>query len=191
MAAVYRPFFFMMDSNGVGRWVPVFLVLAAAPPVFAEAEIEELPHEVVTAGRREMMWRDTPDIVKVISRADIEMIRPASLGELLEYANGISVETGTGSGKPDRSVISINGLPPSYTLVLVDGVKLLDEHIHTGQNIDQIPPHAVERIEIMRGAASAQYGSDPVGGIVNIIMRTYDGTPEAGFGASVGTFGTL
>lgn len=155
-----------------------------------EEAITELPQRVVTAGRRDMTLGETSDIVRVIDREEINRVLPASLGELIEYANGVTVETGTGSGLPDRSVVGINGLPPSYTLVLINGVKLLSEHIHTGQNVDAIPPSAVERIEIMRGAASAQYGSDAIGGIVNIITRKYEGRPEAGVNLSVGSDNT-
>lgn len=169
----------------------IFSFVMVPEAVFSEeAMTEELPQMVVTAGRRDMLLQDTPDIVKVIGRHEIELIQPQSLGDIIEYANGVAVETGTGSGLPDRSVVSINGLPPSYTLVLINGVKLLSEHIHTGQNIDNIPPSAVERIEIVRGAASAQYGTDAIGGMVNIITRKYDGIPEAGVSASVGTYST-
>jgi outer membrane receptor for ferrienterochelin and colicins len=152
-----------------------------------ESGIAKMAEIVVTASRRDIVLRDTPDSVRVINRDEIEQMNPTSMGEIMEYASGVAVETGTGSGLPDRSVISINGLPPSYTLVLLDGTKLLSEHIHTGQNINMIPPSAVERIEIMRGAASAQYGTDAIGGIVNVITRKYDGVPEIGMTTSVGS----
>ncbi|MGQ9662139.1 MAG: TonB-dependent receptor plug domain-containing protein, partial [Kiritimatiellia bacterium] len=88
------------------------------------------------------------------------------------------MSTGTGAGFPSRSVLSVNGLPPQYTLVLVDGVPLLTDHIHTGVNVDHIPPSTIERIEIMRGAASAQYGTDAIGGIVNLVTRRASDKPE-------------
>lgn len=127
---------------------------------------------VVTASRREVLLRDTTDIVQVIDRARIEQIHPTTTGELLGYAAGAAISTGTGSGRPDRSVISLNRLPPNYTLILLNGVPLLLDHIHTGQNLDLIPPSSIERIEVVRRAASAQYGPDAIGGIVNVITRT-------------------
>jgi outer membrane receptor for ferrienterochelin and colicins len=148
------------------------------------------PDIVVTGSAWEKSLKDNANIIQVISREDIERMQPDSLGELIEYETGTAVETGTGSGFPNRSVISLNGLPPRYTLVLVNGMKLLTEHIHTGQNVDMIPAEAVERIEIMRGAASAQYGSDAIGGIVNIITRKYKGKAEAGGYASAGSYET-
>lgn len=146
-----------------------------------------MPETVVTGSRLEQNRPENANIIQVIDRTDIERIQPDSLGELIGYKTGTAVETGTGSGYPRRSVVSLNGLPPSYTLVLVNGVKLLTEHIHTGQNVDMIPPEVVERIEIMRGAASAQYGSDAIGGIVNIITRKYKGTAESGGYVSAGS----
>ena len=130
-----------------------------------------LDEVVVTATRHETLLSRTPGAVQVITRREIEELNPTSTGELLEYVTGATVETGTGSGQPKRSIIGLNGLPANYTLVLVDGVRLLSEHIHTGQNIELIPPQSIERIEIIRGAAAAQYGSDSIGGVVNIITR--------------------
>ncbi len=145
---------------------------------------------LITASRCNLPLRDTPDIVQVVARDEIEKLHPRSTGELLEYVNGTAVSTGTGSGFPDRSVISLNGLPPNYTLVLVDGVRLVSDHIHTGQNIELIPPQSIERIEVMRGAASAQYGTDAIGGIVNIVTKKRGNEPSGSVRASAGSYKT-
>ncbi|MFP4055768.1 MAG: TonB-dependent receptor plug domain-containing protein [Candidatus Brocadiia bacterium] len=169
---------------------------APGPPEEREEEATEdqeprrLPEVVVTATRRETLLSDTPDVVQVVTRREIEELKPRSTGELLEYVTGATVETGTGSGQPKRSVIGLNGLPPNYTLVLVDGVRLLSEHIHTGQNIELIPPQSIERIEIIRGAAAAQYGSDAIGGVVNIITRKCGPTPELSLEGAGGSYDT-
>lgn len=145
---------------------------------------------VVTASRREMPLADTPDVIQVIDRKAIEEMKPSKTGDLFEYSTGASVETGTGVGLPNRSVVSINGLPANYTLVLVDGVRLLSEHIHTGQNVESIPLQAIERIEVMRGAASAQYGSGAIGGIVNIVTRKCKDKPEFSVNLGGGSYNT-
>ncbi len=159
-----------------------------------EEKRQEVPPEtrtvVVTASRREMPLGEVSDVLLVIPRGAIEEIRPSAVGELLGYVPGTSVETGTGSGLPKRSVVSLNGLPASYTLVLVDGQRLLGEHIHTGQNLELVPPECIERIEIIRGAASAQYGSDAIGGVVNIITRKCGKAPRTFVGASAGSYHT-
>ncbi len=159
-----------------------------------EEKRQEVPPEtrtvVVTASRREMPLGEVSDVLLVIPRGAIEEIRPSAVGELLGYVPGTSVETGTGSGLPKRSVVSLNGLPASYTLVLVDGQRLLGEHIHTGQNLELVPPECIERIEIIRGAASAQYGADAIGGVVNIITRKCGKAPRTFVGASAGSYHT-
>jgi len=163
----------------------------AAPPAAEErAEATTLDPVVVTATRREMLMSDVPDVLQVVTREEIEALRPSSLGEVMEYLPGVNIETGTGSGLPKRSVVSLNGLPPNYTLVLVDGVRLLSEHIHTGQNIEMVPPGSIERIEVVRGAASAQYGADAIGGVVNIITRKCGDKPETTVGTSAGSYHT-
>jgi outer membrane receptor protein involved in Fe transport len=170
-----------------GAALGIWAAAGAAEPAAAPA-IDEI---VVTASRVEMPLRGTPDIVQTIRREQIAERHPRSTGELLEYVSGTALSTGTGRGLPDRSVISLGGLPPNYTLVLVDGVRLLTDHMHTGQNVDVIPPDFIERIEIMRGAASAQYGSDAIGGIVNIVTRRGGDRPEADAGASAGNYDTF
>ena len=155
-----------------------------------QGNAEELGEVVVTATRREMLLSDVPDVLQVITRREIEELNPSSTGELLEYVTGASIETGTGSGLPERHVVGLNGLPASYTLVLVDGVRLLSEHIHTGRNLELVPPHIIERIEIIRGAASAQYGADAIGGVVNIVTRKCGDRPETSLAGAAGFYET-
>lgn len=145
---------------------------------------------VVTATRREARRRDVAGLVQVIGRADIEELHPISTGELLQLVTGTSVETGTGSGLPQRRIVGLGGLPANYTLVLVDGVRLLSDHVHTGQNLELIPVDVIERIEVLRGAASAQYGADAIGGVINIITRKAGERAETGLAAGGGTYGT-
>ncbi len=150
----------------------------------------ELQEVVVTPSRRDMLLRETSDIIQVINRKQIEELHPAGTGELIEYATGVAVETGTGSGLPDRSIVSLGGLPANYTLVLVDGVRLVSDHVHSGQNVELVPPHAIERIEVMRGAGSAQYGADALGGVVNIVTRKGEDKPAARINIGAGSYDT-
>ncbi len=168
-----------------------FACHAGAPQNEASGEAGGQEQIVVTATRLRTLLSEAPGVIQVIARKEIEELRPPSTGKLLEYVTGTTIETGTGSGFPKRSVVGLNGLPPYYTLVLVDGVRLLSEHIHTGQNLDQIPPEAIERIEIIRGAATAQYGSDAIGGVINIITRRPGRKPELRLGGSVASYDTL
>ncbi|MCF7848004.1 MAG: TonB-dependent receptor, partial [Kiritimatiellales bacterium] len=152
--------------------------------------VQPTPEIVISASRCETLLQASADMVQVVDRRDIEESHPFKTGEALEYAPGIGTSTGTGSGLPKRTVVSLNGLPPNYTLVLLDGVPLVTEHIHTGQNIEFIPPESIGSIEIMRGSASAQYGSDAIGGVVNIITRRSTDQPGGSVGMSVGSYDT-
>ena len=166
---------------------------SAAPSASAPAAdaAVRLPEVVVTATRRETLLGEAPGAVQVIGRSDIEEINPTSTGELIEYVTGTFLQLGTGSGHPKRSVVGLGGMPANYTLVLVDGVRLLSEHVHTGVNIEMIPPRNIERIEVIRGAAAAQYGSDAIAGVVNIITRKCGDTPAAEADFAGGSYSTF
>jgi len=131
-------------------------------------KIEEV---VITSTRNEGLLKNTAELIRVIPKREIEKLNATSVGEVLNYVSGVNIEGGTGSGLPKRSIVNMNGFPASYNLVLVDGARLLSDHIHTGQNIELIPVENIERIEIIRGSASSQYGSDAMGGIINIITK--------------------
>ncbi len=133
---------------------------------------------VVTSTRRRLPLKDVPDIVLNISSKQIERIEPGNIADIVFYAPGVSVEGGTGSGQPYDQIVSIDGLPAQYSLVLMDGARVVSSHWHTGANINIIPPEAIDRIEILKGASSAQYGSEGLGGAVNIITKRGTEKPE-------------
>jgi outer membrane receptor for ferrienterochelin and colicins len=161
---------------------PVEEVEKQAEPRSKEEEV------VITATRRKTLLSDTPEVMQVVGSDDIEEVHPSNIGDVMETLPGVSVETGTGSGLPTRSIISLNALPANYTLVLVNGARLLSDHIHSGQNIEMVPTENIERIEIIRSAASAQYGTDAIGGVVNIITKRATEEPATKLYASVGSY---
>lgn len=142
---------------------------------------------IVTPDREPVYLKNSPEIVTVVTAEEIKRMQVNSTTEVLEKVTGVFIETGTGSGFPKRGVASINGLPANYVLVLLNGARLLSEHIHTGQNIDMIPPESIERIEVIKTAASAQYGSDAIGGVINIITFKKSKKPS---GRAYGKFGS-
>jgi len=145
---------------------------------------------VVSASRNQKLLEKTPEVMHVITSRDIDQFNVSSTGEILEYLSGVNIESGTGSAYPKRSIVSLDGFPANYSLVMVDGIRLLTEHIHTGQNIDVIPPENIERIEVIKGAASAQYGSDAMGGIINIITKKASDKTESSISFSGGSYET-
>lgn len=153
-------------------------------------EIHKLEEVVVTATRNEKLLSRSPGVIHLVTSRDIELLNVSSTGEILEYLTGVNIESGTGSGFPKRSIISLDGFPASYSLVMVDGIRLLTEHIHTGQNIDLIPPECIERIEIIKGSGSAQYGSDAMGGVINIITKESGNKANSNISFSAGSYNT-
>jgi outer membrane receptor for ferrienterochelin and colicin len=148
----------------------------------------DLQEVVITGTYLPKILKEAPQIMTVISRKEIELQNPSCLSDLLMHINGVNIETGTGSGLPNRGIISMNGFPANYTLVLIDGVQVLTDHIQTGQNIDLIPIQNIERIEIIKGASSAQYGSNAMSGVVNIITKKSGDQNEAGLYGSFGSY---
>jgi outer membrane receptor for ferrienterochelin and colicins len=127
----------------------------------------------------------------MIGSDEIRALNANSKTEILNGINGLSIESGTGNCMPKRGIVSMNGFPANYSQVMIDGVRLLTDHIHSGQNIEVLPPGNIERIEIIKGAASAQYGSDAMGGILNIITKKCNDQPELTLSSMLGSYGTF
>jgi outer membrane cobalamin receptor len=155
-----------------------------------DTTIHELPMVQVSALRTEQLLNNTTDIVKVVNKSEIDKLKFNSIGEIIEYSSGLNVERGTGSGFNKRSVISMNGMAPNYTLVLVNGTRLLSDHVHSGQNIDLIPVEEIERVEIIKTSASSQYGTDAFGGVVNIITKRSDDENSGSIYADISSYNT-
>lgn len=113
--------------------------------------------------------------VDIISAPDIELSGAQSVGELLKFVpavSGNSISTAISNGGNGTATVTLRGLPSSNTLVLINGRRVSNDGL-AGESVDlnSIPPAAVERIEILKGGASAIYGSDAIAGVVNIIMK--------------------
>jgi vitamin B12 transporter len=107
--------------------------------------------------------------VSVITRSDIDNSQAQSLSELLKRIPGVWVEDQGGAG--GLSTISLRGAESNYTLVLLDGVEVNDPTNTRGGafNLNAINVESIHRIEIVRGAQSAIYGSDALAGVIHII----------------------
>ena len=127
--------------------------------------IEEI---LVTATRAPASTLDVPAQVTVITREDIDSSPARNIAQLLDVQAGIaSVDHGPAGA---LKTITIRGSTSSQVLVLVDGIRANNEQ-SGGADLSLIALENVERIEIVRGGASALYGADAVGGVVNIITR--------------------
>jgi hemoglobin/transferrin/lactoferrin receptor protein len=133
---------------------------------------------VVTAGRQEQLSGDTSAPITVLTREEIEREQPEKMADLFKQIPGVEVQ---GEG-PFRGIPVIRGLTSNRVLILVDGQRLNNARESTdfaGIQPALVNLADVERIEVLRGPASVQYGSDAIGGVVNIITRKPDlGTQE-------------
>ncbi len=132
-------------------------------PLWAEVNISPT---VVTATISEKTLEEAPGSVQVITALEIEEMGATSVDEALEQAMGLMVSTDSGRAK----VANIRGTGNKRSLVLIDGRRLAAGY-KDFTSTDQIPANMIRRIEIVRGPSCAIYGSDAIGGVVNIITK--------------------
>jgi len=147
---------------------------------------------VVTASRREQESATTPATIRVIDAKSIQAQQPEKIADLFKEIPGIQI---TGEG-PFRGIPIIRGLNSNRVLILVDGQRLNNARESTefaGIQPALVDMTQVERIEVLSGPASVQFGSDAIGGVINIITKTpdlgsdeftWDGSLEYGYGTS-------
>ncbi len=125
-----------------------------------------LPEVVVTGTGTEHYLKEAPVQTEVISSKALEQYAGHSLEEILE---GLSSSLSFSPGDMGSN-IRLNGLKNDYILILIDG-RRMNGDIGGQNDLGSINPAAIERIEIVKGAASALYGSDAIAGVINIIMK--------------------
>ena len=134
----------------------------------AAAQGTELEAVVVTATRTPVPPDQLAAQVVLIDRAAIEQAQGATLAGLLQQAAGVQISSNGGLGK--ASNVFIRGTEGRHVLLLIDGVRYGSATLGT-PNWDNLPLAAIERIEVLKGPAAALYGSDAVGGVVQIFTR--------------------
>jgi outer membrane receptor for ferrienterochelin and colicins len=146
------------------------MAAAAEEPVNPAAS-QQLDQVVITATMTERDIEKAPGAIEVITRREIEETGAKTLADALEGATGLIV----GRNEAGRTKSpNIRGTGKRHSLVLIDGRRMSSGY-KDFMDIDQIPLDIVDHIEVVRGAASALYGSDAIGGVVNVITRK---TPE-------------
>lgn len=150
----------------------------AAEPVVESANVLSLDDVVVTAAGFEQNLEDAPASMTVITGDELRKRSFRDLTDAVRDVEGVTV-----NGGANETDISIRGMPADYTLILVDGKRqsARESRVNGNSGYEQsfIPPaEAIERIEVVRGPMSSLYGSDAIGGVINIITRKV--TPEWG-----------
>jgi len=153
--------------------------LALASTAHADAAADassakQMDTVVVTATGAQQWIKDAPASISVITREEIERKPVTSIGQLLSTVPGV---TGGYALSGTQSKIRLRGLPEQYTLILIDGRRQgnssgVNYRDDLGpQDLNWLSPDMIERIEVVRGPMSSLYGSDAMGGVINIITR--------------------
>lgn len=148
-----------------------FALLAAPPFLYSSLALGaslNLDEQVVTASRMTEQAGQSLAAVTLIDRAELERTQAKSLLDVFRKVPGISLTNNGGPGK--TTSLFMRGTNSNHVLVLIDGVKV--GSITTGQTAYQdLPVELIERIEIVRGPRSALYGSEAIGGVIQIFTR--------------------
>lgn len=129
---------------------------------------------VVTASRREQSLQEVPVSLSVMDAAEIEQRNSLTVDDALRYVSGVNL---TGGQANIRGSSGYSRGAGSRVLMLVDGVPFIQGD--TGElNFESIPIGQVDRIEVVKGASSALYGSNALGGVINVITKPIPEIPE-------------
>ncbi|WP_133499325.1 TonB-dependent vitamin B12 receptor [Cognatilysobacter terrigena] len=163
------------------RLITLAIAASLATPAFAD-DATKLDTVVVTANRAPVAVRDVLAPVEVIDREDIERSQARSLPDLLRGRAGISIGNQGGLGK--LTTIFMRGSESDHVLVLVDGVRM-GSATSGLVAFQDIPVELIDRIEIVRGPRSSLYGSEAIGGVIQIFTKRDTGAlaPRMSIGA--------
>jgi vitamin B12 transporter len=163
--------------------------LATAVSITAQANTSDVESDLetitVTANRSATSLGDSLATQVVITRADIERIQPKSVLDMLATVSGLDISTNGGRGQ--ASSVYMRGANAGHTLVLLNGVRVSSASLGS-TNIQSIAPELVERIEIVKGPRAALWGSDAIGGVIQIFTRKLE-SGEHFVSANVGSEG--
>lgn len=174
----------------------VFTLLLSTSLATSAAQAQSLPATVnvpvvvITAERNETDIQRVGSAITIVSGEDIARRNPTSLVDVLREVPGVDItETG---GPGATTSVRLRGANTGQTLVLIDGIRVNDPSGVGGEfDFSNLVPAAVERIEVLRGPQSALYGSDAIGGVINIITKRGRETPEAALQIEGGRYGTV
>lgn len=174
-------------------------VSAALPCVALSAQAQQLPsgqetagknlqEMVVTANRIAQPLSDLVADMSIIDAPTIERQGPGSVADVLARVPGIQITRNGGPGT--ATSVFLRGADSRFTAVYVDGVRM-DSQSTGGASWQSIPLALIDRIEVLRGPAAAVYGSDAMGGVVQIFTKKGDGPAQPYAGLGVGSRGTF
>ena len=174
------------------QWIaPVsFAVLSALGRAACAADEESSDSVVVAATRIPTPELQVASSVTVITADDIEARQQQTLSDVLKDVPGLNlVQTG---GPGGQTAVFMRGTNSNHTKVLIDGIDVSDPSSSGGTfDFGQLLTADIERVEVLRGPQSGLYGSDAIGGVINIITKAGSGPPQIAGEVQGGTFDTF
>jgi outer membrane receptor for ferrienterochelin and colicins len=164
-----------LERHARRTWPLAAALLLASASTVAQTSDQHLAEVVVSASGFEQTVKEAPASITIITREQLETNRVNNIAEALRGIEGVDV--GDAPGKTGGLNISMRGMGSSYTLILIDGRRQNTAGTVTPNGFGETstsflpPPAAIERIEVIRGPMSTLYGSDAMGGVINIITR--------------------
>ncbi len=134
-----------------------------------EAVALSLDQMVITAARRPQRLTDAVVTTEVVSRREIENSGASDLASVLTEQTGVQLQ----GGHPSGAGVMLQGIGSERVLVMLDGQPLVGR-ISGNFDLSRIPTGMIERVEVVKGPQSTLYGSEAMGGVVNIVTRTAD-----------------
>jgi vitamin B12 transporter len=166
------------------------LVLAALPALCRAAEADELQIIVITATRIPTPLLQVASSITVVTAADIEARQERTFADVLKDIPGLNVVQTGGPG--GETSVFMRGTNSNHTKVFIDGIDVSDPSNATGAfDFGQLLTQDIERVEVLRGPQSGLYGSDAIGGVINIITKSGNGPAQFTGAAEGGTFDTF
>ena len=153
------------------------------------AQVQMLPEVVVTASRVPVSSAAVGSAITVIAGDDIDRKQKRSVAEVLREVPGVAVNRLGGFGA--NTQIRIRGAEANQTLVLLDGIEIGDPANGSEFDFGNLLAQEIERIEVLRGPQTALWGSDAIGGVVNVVTRKGRGEPEISAGIEAGSHRTI
>ncbi len=162
-------------------------ILCAVTPLAYAANNDALDEIVVTATRIAQPLEQTLSSTSIITREDIQNSQAADVATVLRGVAGVELSQSGGMGK--TTSIYLRGSEPTQVLVLLDGVRI-NSATNGTTSIQDLMLDQIERIEVVRGNVSSVYGSEAIGGVVQIFTKKGRGAPRFNASAGVGSLGT-
>lgn len=162
----------------------IVLFTSLSVTAFSGLAQEDTDKMVVTANRFLQPVSTVLAPIDIVSRDDIDLWQAKSITDVLRRLPGVDIAQNGGRGQ--SATLYIRGTEGRHVLVLVDGIRLPVSGIVGAADFNQIPISLIQRVEFIRGPRSAVYGSEAIGGVINIITQSdTDGSEiEAGLGSN-------